>query len=403
VEIFGSRALYQGRPAVIGIVLDITEKKKLESQLLQAQKMEAVGQLTSGIAHDFNNILSAIIGYGSLLQLKMEADNELRQYTDQILVSADRASHLTNSLLTFSRKQVFRPQPADLNEIIRKVDKLLRRVIGEDIDLRTSLFPRPLIVHADAGQIEQVLMNLATNARDAMQHGGILTIETSVSEQAGRNAAVISVADTGIGMDEKTQEKIFEPFFTTKDLGRGTGLGLSMVYGIITQHGGQIACASELKLGTTFTISLPLVLSDEARSVDSGAEQQDREVLRGSETILVVEDDDSVRGLVLEMLRDAGYRVLLAADGKEGVEQFLANRDAVRLVLCDVIMPRMSGSEVHEAIRRTKPDVKVLFMSGYPAGMIEQKGFLGSGVELVQKPLTPLMLLRKVREVLDKT
>lgn len=411
-EIFGSRAYYLGRPAIIGIVLDVTEKKKLENQLRQAQKMEAIGQLTSGIAHDFNNILSAIIGYASLLQMKMTPDDPQRLYVDQILAGTDRAASLTRSLLTFSRKQLTNLQPVNINENIRKVETLLLRTIGEDIDLRSELAPGDLIVNADAGQIDQVLMNLATNARDAMQQGGILSIETSVveSDELGAGPAGdgkqryvrILVTDTGVGMDEKTREKIFEPFFTTKDLGRGTGLGLSMVYGIIKQHNGDIRCYSEPGTGTTFKIYLPLLAA--AASVPAaasgllGAENR----LQGTETILVAEDDEVLRGLAKSTLESFGYTVITAVDGKDAVGRFLENRGKIGLVLCDVIMPRMNGGEVGAAVRKNKPDARILFMSGYPADFVQQKSMLEEGAEVILKPFSPIVLARKVREALDK-
>ncbi len=411
-EIFGSRAYYLGRPAIIGIVLDVTEKKKLENQLRQAQKMEAIGQLTSGIAHDFNNILSAIIGYASLLQMKMTPDDPQRLYVDQILAGTDRAASLTRSLLTFSRKQLTNLQPVNINENIRKVETLLLRTIGEDIDLRSELAPGDLIVNADAGQIDQVLMNLATNARDAMQQGGVLSIETSVveSDELGAGSAGdgkqryvrILVTDTGVGMDEKTREKIFEPFFTTKDLGRGTGLGLSMVYGIIKQHNGDIRCYSEPGTGTTFKIYLPLLAA--TASVPAAASgllgAEDR--LQGTETILVAEDDEVLRGLAKSTLESFGYTVITAVDGKDAVGRFLENREKIGLVLCDVIMPRMNGGEVGAAVRKNKPDARILFMSGYPADFVQQKSMLEEGAEVILKPFSPIVLARKVREALDK-
>ncbi len=412
IEIFSSAMSYKGRPAIIGAVLDITEKKKLENQLRQAQKMEAVGQLTGGIAHDFNNILSAIIGYGSLLQMKLAQKDPLRQHVDHILASADRAANLTSSLLTFSRKHISNAMPMDINESIRKVENLLLRVIGEDIDLQTSLAPHDLIVNADAGQIEQILMNLATNARDAMQHGGILSIETTVvgADVAGagpendskQQYALISVTDTGIGMDEKTREKIFEPFFTTKDLGRGTGLGLSMVYGIVKQHKGHIHCYSEPGQGTTFKIYLPLLAFEgeleKPKSIVSSAEES----YRGAETILVAEDDEVLRKLAKTTLEYFGYTIIEAVDGADAVRKFRENKEGIRLVLCDVIMPGKSGREVGAEIRKISREVKIVFMSGYPADIIHQKSLLEEGVEIILKPIPPTVLLKKIRETLDR-
>jgi nitrogen-specific signal transduction histidine kinase/ActR/RegA family two-component response regulator len=413
IEIFGSTTAYQGRPAIIGVVLDITEKKKLENQLLHAQKMEAVGQLTGGIAHDFNNILSAIIGYASLLQMKMAGGDPLRSFVDQILAGADRAANLTRSLLTFSRKQIVNLMPVDVHVIIRRVETLVHSIIGEDIDLRTTLAPRSLIVNADAGQIEQVLVNLVTNARDAMPKGGILSIETDIVEpgeafekqSAGAKSGkyvLVSVSDTGVGMDEKTRERIFEPFFTTKDLGRGTGLGLSMVYGIIKQHVGQILCYSEPGKGTTFKVYLPVLNSaDEMATLKMSAAAPEVPA-QGTETILVAEDDETLRSLTTTILEDAGYTVIVAVDGEDAVRKFAQNKDRIGLILCDVIMPKKSGDEVREEIVKISPAVKILFMSGYPADIIRQKGLLEEGAEIVLKPTPTAALLRKVREVLDK-
>ncbi len=411
-EIFGSRAHYQGRPSVIGILLDITEKKKLETQLLQAQKMEAVGQLTGGIAHDFNNILSAIMGYASFLQMKMRRDDPLYVNVDQILASSERAANLTRSLLTFSRKQITTLAPVNVNDALRKVQAFLRRIIGEDVDLRSDLSPADLIVNADAGQLEQVLLNLATNARDAMPNGGVLTLRTEIADRASAaqtpltekhpGYAHIAVSDTGLGMNEATREKIFEPFFTTKELGRGTGLGLSMVYGIIKQHGGHIECASEPGKGTTFSFYLPLVPAVSAGGTWQEAPAATAALPRGSETILVVEDDEAVRTFTKIALESFGYSVIEAVDGDDAIEIYRKNRDAIRLVLCDVIMPKKSGAEVFKAIRGESPGARFLFVSGYPADIVHRQNLLSEGTEIVPKPITPSTLLKKVREALDR-
>jgi PAS domain S-box-containing protein len=411
IEIFGSAMSYQGRPAIIGSVLDVTEKGKLENQLRQAQKMEAVGQLTGGIAHDFNNILSAVIGYGYLLQMQMKTDDPGRSYVDQILAGADRAANLTRSLLTFSRKQTPNLKPININENILRVETLLRRVIGEDIDLRTVLAPGDLFVQADPGQIEQVMMNLATNARDAMPKGGVLSIETAAAradaltdiaiDRGVAEYAVIEITDTGIGMDEQTRKKIFEPFFTTKDLGRGTGLGLSMVYGIVKQHNGYIYCSSEPGKGTSFTLYLPILAG--AAAADKHAITASNEVRGGTETILIGEDDASLRELAHVTLEQFGYTVIDADDGQDTVERFRENRDRVRLVLCDVVMPRMNGSEVREAIKKLSPRTPIVFMSGYPADIIQQKSLVDKDVDMILKPFSPTALIKKVREVLDRT
>lgn len=365
--------------ATQGIFHDITERKKteeekakLKAQLLHAQKMEAVGQLAGGVAHDFNNILTAIIGYASLLQTKMKEDDPLRVNVEQILVSSDRAATLTHSLLAFSRKQIINPKPVDLNEIIKNVENLLLRLIGEDIKLKTILNPPTpplakggergigdLTVMADKGQIEQVLMNLSTNARDAMPDGGLLTIETGImkldeefikTHGYGKpgDYALITVTDSGIGVDKSARERIFEPFFTTKETGRGTGLGLSIVYGIIKQHEGFINVYSELEKGTTFKICLPLIISE----VEKTKPAESAVLRRGTETVLLAEDDETVKKLIRTMLEGFGYKVIEAADGEDAVNKFIENRDNIRLLILDVVMPKKNGKEVYEEIRK---------------------------------------------------
>ena len=312
-----------------GIIHDITERKKLEQQLLQAQKMEAVGRLAGGIAHDFNNILTAIIGYGNLLKLEIKEDDPLNNYATQILNSAERAANLTRALLTFSRKQIISPKPVNINDVIKGISKLLTRLIGEDIELSTHLTDKDLTVMADTTQIEQVLMNLATNARDSMSDGGTLIISTDIitfdneyirAHGYGRlgNFALISVEDTGCGIDEKIKERIFEPFFTTKEIGKGTGLGLAMVYGIIKQHEGYINVYSDPDKGTTFKIYLPLIKSrfEVTDQIDAAP------VIGGTETILIAEDDAQVRALTKKILEKAGYQVFEAADGAEAVRMY---------------------------------------------------------------------------------
>lgn len=412
LETYGSSSFYEGRTAIIGALLDITEKKKLETELLQVQKMEAVGQLTSGIAHDFNNILSAIIGYASLLQMRIKESDPNRPFVDQILAGTERAASLTRSLSTFSRKQMTTLTKIDINESIRSVEKLLLRIIGEDIDLRTNLAPGNPVVRADSGQIEQILMNLATNARDAMPHGGFLSIETSVidgdalpepAENRSLKYVMITVTDTGAGMDEKTREKIFEPFFTMKDLGRGTGLGLWMVYGIIKQHDGFIHCYSEPGLGTTFRIYLPLVPPDgTSEKTDRLAPEVKEGRLHGSETILVVEDDEAVKSLAKTTLETFGYTVIAVQSGEDAVDYLRQNKNKIQLVLSDVIMPGMSGAETGEAIGKLSQDVPIVFMSGYPADIIHKRGLLKGNATIIAKPFSPTVLLEKVREVFDK-
>ncbi|OGW41604.1 MAG: hypothetical protein A2010_18535 [Nitrospirae bacterium GWD2_57_9] len=395
-----------------GLVSDITERKKLEDQLRQAQKMEAIGQLAGGIAHDFNNILSAIVGYGTLLQMKTEADDPLRANIDPILDAADRAANLTHSLLAFSRKQVLKPEPVDLNAIVQHVQRLLSRIMGEDIALTTRFWSDRVVVNADRGQIEQILMNLAANARDAMPNGGSFVIDTN-NEELGEMTvlnqgavtpgryAVLTVADTGTGMDEATQKKVFDPFFTTKEPGKGTGLGLSMAYGIVKQHNGFITVASEPGRGTEFRIHLPLL--DRAVEAEEPAEPAvfPGPAPSGTETVLVAEDDDTLRQLSQTVLKESGYRVIPACDGQDAVLQFRENAENIKIVLLDMIMPRMNGREAYEEIRKIDENVKVLFVSGYTADKENNReGFLDK-LPFLNKPVLPRDLLKKVREVLD--
>ena len=396
--------------SVVDMARDITEHRKLEAQLQQSQKMEAVGTLTGGIAHDFNNILTAIIGYGNILKMKLEKESPLLGYTDQILASAERAANLTQSLLAFSRKQVINPKPVNLNEITASIEKILLRIIGEDIELKTTLSGmRDLRVMADAGQIEQVLMNLAANARDAMPEGGTLTIETGLEEldldflkihEYGKQGmyAILTVTDTGHGMDENTRQRIFEPFFTTKEVGRGTGLGLSMVYGIIKQHSGYINCYSEPEKGTTFKIYLPVIES----ATEKTKKEEHITLSGGTETILLAEDEEEVRKLMRLALEEAGYKVIEAVDGKEAIEKFRENKDSIGLLLLDVIMPKMNGKGVYEEARKIKPGIKALFSSGYPADFIHKKGILEEGLNFISKPASPHEFLKRIREAIDQ-
>ena len=394
----------------MAIIMDMTDLKKLEDQLRQAQKMEAIGQLAGGVAHDFNNILSAIIGYGHLLLMKTREDDPQKHTVEHILEAADRAARLTHSLLAFSRKQVMVLAPANLHEIIKKVQQFLIRLIGEDIKLDTKCIGEPVFVLADSGQIEQLLMNLATNARDAMPTGGSLTIgiETiQLDEEFTRTHgygspgmyAMIWVSDSGVGMDEKTREKIFDPFFTTKEEGKGTGLGLAIVYGIVKQHNGYINVYSEPGKGTTFKIYLPIV---KAPKGEKSIEAPSAYPAGGAETILVAEDDAALRKLTSVVLSSFGYTVIEAEDGEDAVNKFRENKDAIRLLLFDIIMPKKNGREAYEEIRKIRPDVKVLFASGYTSDVMWQRGGFTEGWEFILKPIVPKVLLKKVREVLDK-
>lgn len=394
---------------VLSMVQDITDRKKLEEQLLQAQKMEAIGQLAGGIAHDFNNILTAIIGFGNLLKTEAANYDLPRSYITNILTSAERAANLTQALLAFSRKQIINPKPINLNDIVRRVETLLSRLIGEDIKLFTVLANKDLTVIADSNQIEQILMNLATNARDAMTDGGSLVIITDVlridhdfikAHGYGKLGlyALISVEDTGQGMDEETKDKIFEPFFTTKEVGKGTGLGLSTVYGIIKQHNGFINVYSEPGMGTTIKIYLPLIES----KVEAVMEESFPAIKRGNETLLVAEDDNQVRTLLKEVLTGSGYTVIEAVDGEDALRLFSENKDEIQLVILDVIMPKKSGKEIYDEIKKTRPDIKAIFTSGYDSNIIFKRGIIEEGLNFISKPILPDNLLRKVRETLEE-
>jgi two-component system, cell cycle sensor histidine kinase and response regulator CckA len=394
---------------VIEVVREVTEHSRLEAQYLQAQKMESIGTLAGGVAHDFNNILSAIIGYGHVTLMKMADGDPLRSNIEHILEAADRAARLTKELLLFSRKHVSERKPVELNEVVSMVEKFLRMVIGEDIACKTMLQERSLPVYADSHQFEQVLMNLATNARDAMPRGGAFTVKTEQIDLTedftsahgyGKSGtyAMLTISDTGIGMDEATRKRIFEPFYTTKEVGKGTGLGLAVVYGIIKQHDGFINVYSEPGKGTTFRIYLPIIgalVTEETKA------QRKEAPARGTETVLVAEDDENLRKLSRTVLADFGYTVIEAVDGEEAVKKFMENKDTIQLLLFDLIMPKMNGKEASDEIRKIKPDMKVLFASGYDPDLLQQKALLEDGVHLVYKPISPMDLLRKVRSVLD--
>jgi len=370
--------------------------------------MEAIGTLVGGIAHDFNNMMNIIIGYGGLMQMHMKPDDPQMEQLKEILAAGDRAAQLTKGLLAFSRKQVLEIRTVNLNEIVEGFKKMLRRIIGEDIDLKIMLSEEALIIKADIVQIEQVLMNLAANARDAMPKGGALTIETRSVKIDGEfiNAngygepgmyALITVSDTGTGMDEKTRERIFEPYFTTKEMGRGTGLGLAIVYGIVKQHNGYINCYSEPGKGTTFRIYIPLVEA-EAEKLEK------REVtapVGGRETILVAEDDAGVRGFIKEALEGYGYTVIEAVDGEDAVKRFKENKERIQLLLFDLIMPKKNGRDAYEDIKGIRPNIRAIFISGYAKDIIQRFG-IEEGIEFITKPVLPTDLLRKVREKLDK-
>jgi PAS domain S-box-containing protein len=399
-----------GARYVIGAGRDVTERKRLESQLQHAQKMESVGRLAGGIAHDFNNLLAAIIGYADLVEEALPAGTAVHSDLAEIQKAARRAASLTRQLLAFARRQVFAPQPLNLSELILDMDKLLRRLIGEDIELLTlpgaGLWP----VKADPGQIEQVLVNLVVNARDAMPDGGKLIIETAnadldmayAREHIGVNPGLyvlLTVSDNGVGMGEEVKRNVFEPFFTTKELGKGTGLGLATCYGIVKQHGGNIWAYSEVGHGTTIKVYLPCAEGDAATLARREAESLPP---RGAETVLLVEDEDAVRTLNARVLRAQGYTVLEATNGIEALEIARSRLAiAIDLLLTDVVMPLMGGKALADQLTALFPTIRVLYTSGYTESMAIQHDRLGARTAFIQKPVSPAALARKVREVLD--
>jgi two-component system cell cycle sensor histidine kinase/response regulator CckA len=394
--------------AVEGIARDVTDRKHLEEQLRHSQKMEAIGLLAGGVAHDFNNLLTVILGYSEMILLDDELSAPSRDKVDQMKKAGLHAASLTRQLLAFGRRQLVQPRVLDLNGIVESATKILRRIIGEDIDMVAVLEPALGRVKVDADQIEQVLINLAVNARDAMPNGGNLTLETSnvtLGEGSGHaqgapgRYSMLAVRDTGCGMDAATQSRVFEPFFTTKELGRGTGLGLSIVYGAVKQNGGSISVQSEPGKGTTFTIYLPQTEESHERPE---APVKRSAVAAGSEEILVVDDDAAVRKLIATVLRKGGYRVLEAHDANDALN--ICRRDGVNagLVLTDMVMPQMSGPILVGKLKELNPGIRVLYMSGYADDNIVRQGHLDPGAPFIQKPFSSDSLLEKVRETLDQ-
>jgi PAS domain S-box-containing protein len=388
-------------------VRDLTEQRRLQQQLVQSQKMEAVGRLAGGIAHDFNNLLTVITSYSDLLLEDLAPSDPKRQDVEQVRDAADRAAALTRQLLAFSRQQVLAPRVVNLSHVVQSVEKLLHRVIGEDVDLVTSLDPNVGSVKADVGQLEQVLMNLAVNARDAMPTGGRLMLETAnvehdpdyAREQEAapvRRFVMLAVSDTGIGMDEATKARIFEPFFTTKEPGKGTGLGLATVYGIVRQSGGFIWVYSEPGRGTTFKIYLP-----EVDAPTEAASLAATELPPGTETVLLVEDAEAVRAVARQVLERQGYTVLEAPQGNAALAIAAAHDGPIHLLLTDVVMPGLSGRQVADELTRLRPDMRVLYASGYTDDAVVRHGVLEAGIAYLQKPFTAASLTRKVRETLD--
>ena len=389
---------------------DITARRQLQEQFHQAQKMEAVGRLSGGIAHDFNNLLGVITGYSEILQEKFEPNHPLQTCVDEVLGAARRAADLTRQLLVFSRQQVLEPRVLDLNAVVSDMEKMLRRLIGEDIEFTTILDPGLGRVKADASQIEQTIMNLAVNARDAMPQGGRLTIESSNKEIDTAFArshsfpvkqgpyVLVSVADTGVGMDSVTQTRIFEPFFTTKEKGKGTGLGLSTVYGVVKQSGGYIDVSSEPGRGTTFRFYLPRV--EEAIEPKKAAPRASK-TTHADETILLVEDETSLRTLTRNLLELCGYTVLDAKSAHDAVEIGQQYSGTIHLLLTDIVMPGMNGRDLARQLSAIRPEIKVLYMSGYTGQSFSGAGVLEAGSHFLQKPFTREGLAQKVRETLD--
>lgn len=409
LEISPEKIEWEGKPAVLAFISEITEKKRLEEELRQAQKMEAVGRLAGGVAHDFNNLLTVIEGYGDMLIGQTEDGSMMQRGIQQILAAGKRAEALTRQLLTFSRKQVLQTKIINLNALIAETEKMLRRLIGEDVELISNLTNELQDIKADPGQMEQVIMNLVINARDAMPEGGRITIKTTMkhitleesktfNEIKPGHYIQLDISDTGCGIDPQNLTKIFEPFFTTKEHGKGTGLGLSTVFGIVKQSNGDIQVETEPGKGTTFSIILPCVTQEVYLEEKEASEKIN---LEGSETILVVEDEDQVRLLIRKTLQNKGYTVHEADNGNEAVEIFEKYAGDIDLILTDVVMPGMGGRKVADTVLLSNPDKKIVYMSGYTDEAIVRHGVLDPGVNFLQKPFSSDELLQKVREVLD--
>ncbi|WP_338030243.1 PAS domain-containing protein [Fimbriiglobus ruber] len=392
----------------VGVQTDVTERRSLEEQFRQAQKMEAVGQLAGGVAHDFNNLLSIITGYSEIILSKAGKDDPIRAFVKEISEASARAASLTRQLLAFSRKTVLEPKVLDLNEVVRETGKMLRRLIGEDILFTNVLDPMISRVKVDPDQLGQMLMNLTVNARDAMPRGGSLTIETRPVELDQEYArlhsdvrpgkyTMLAVSDTGTGMPPDVKERIFEPFFTTKGVGTGTGLGLAVVMGIVKQSGGHVAVYSEVNRGTAFKLYFPAVEDQASRATA----RSDVGSVRGAETVLVVEDEDGVRTLVLLILQTHGYKVLAATDGKDALRVVERHQGAIDLLLTDVVMPGMGGREVAQTLQLRFPQMKVLYTSGYTDDAVVRHGILQEETAFLQKPYSLQSLANKVRQVLD--
>jgi hypothetical protein len=395
---------------IYGAAQDITVQKELEEQLLQSRKMEAIGQLAGGVAHDFNNLLTVICGYGDLMKKLPDLGDSAQEYANEILEAAKRASQLTRQLLAFGRRQVLQSRNVDLNTVVSGLEKMLRRLIGEDVELRTWYGAAPALVKVDPGQFEQVVMNLVVNARDAMPRGGVLTIDTSTVE-IGRSSpdgqtmlpagpyVTLSVSDTGSGMDAQTAKRVFEPFFTTKEVGKGTGLGLAMAYGIVKQSGGDIRVRTEPGEGTTFRIYIPQVES----GVEASPEARPFELrpVHGTETILVLEDETALRSLMRQVLRSAGHTVLDTGDPDEAIQMCRRHGGEIDLFITDMVLPKLSGPQVVEQVLKIRPRVRVIYTSGYPGKTHIPSELRKHGTTFFEKPFTPDSLVQRVRAVLD--
>jgi len=402
-----------GHRSILTVTKDLTEYRKLEQQLRLSQRMEAIGRLAGGVAHDFNNLLTIISGSCLELLGALEAGDPRRSLVEEIQQAGDRAALLTRQLLAFGRRQVLAPKLMDLNEVVRNAETILRRLLGEDIDLLTMPSPAAALVQIDPGQVEQVILNLAVNARDAMPNGGRLTIETASVDLDESYASahpphpagsyiMLAVSDTGCGISADIQTHIFEPFFTTKGGGKGTGLGLAMVYGIVKQSGGYIWVYSEVGHGTSFKVYLPRAGQDDRPGPTEEVASVAARASLGGEMVLVVEDEDAVRRLVGRTLAAGGYRHLEARHGEEALEICVKSGETVHLLLSDVIMPRMGGPELAKRLRVLYPELRTLFVSGYADEAVVRHGILESSISFLQKPFTPDVLLRKIREVLDR-
>ena len=403
--------LLGGKECLLNTFIDITEKKKLEVQLVQSKKMEAIGTLAGGVAHDFNNLLTVIIGNAQLALMDAGKDGPLYEEIKEIKKAGERAASVTRQLLAFSRKQIIKPEILDINEEINETEKMLQRLIREDIEFLTVLEPELWKVYADPMQINQVLMNMVVNARDAMPGGGKLTIETAnmeldniyfqdrgVESALSGSYVMLAVTDNGTGMDEKTRSRVFDPFFTTKEKVGGTGMGLSTVYGIVKQNNGYVWVYSEPGKGTTFKVYFPKVAED----VTAGKERAKvSDEISGSETVLIVEDNDALRKLAKNVLRKYGYEILEAENGEKALNVSETHEGPIHLLLTDVVMPKMGGREAADRLQPLYPQMKVIYMSGYTDNTIVRHGVLAPGLNFLEKPFTPEALARKVREVLD--